>query len=292
MRTALAFIFLTAGAFAADSIVEGPRLGYLGMKAGARPVLGIVGALQFGRTVVGDWLRSVLLPGSDVMMAADSRSRLVRVDMRSGQTLDLNIENVDALAASPSGHVALVLTADRATWLSRSGERLGDVALPARALRTSVADVGTAAAIVVAEPGGEVLWVLNGDGAHRLIRAEALPALGSVADSADFLVADGAGTVSRISRDLQVTPVTSLAGVTALAATPSAAVLVAKGAVSVLRFQTGERRPIECACSATMATPIAPATFVLTDAERGPSWLLDLSGDSARTAFIPEAVDE
>jgi hypothetical protein len=41
-----------------------------------------------------------------------------------------------------------------------------------------------------------------------------------------------------------------------------------------------------------MATPIAPATFVLTDAERGPSWLLDLSGDPARTAFIPEAVDE
>jgi hypothetical protein len=255
-------------------------------------VLGIVGALQFGDPIGGNWLQSVMLPGSDVMLAVDLNGRLVRVDTRSGQTHDLKIENVNGLAASPSGHVALALTADQAIWVSRSGERLGDVALPARPLKASVADAGTAAAIVAAEAEGEVLWVLNGDSAHRLIRAEALPALGSVADSADFLVADGAGTVSRISRDLQIARVTSLAGITALAGTSSAAVLVAKGVVSVLRFKTGERVPVECACSATTAAPLAPATFLLTDVDEGPSWLLDLSGDLARTAFIPKAVHE
>jgi hypothetical protein len=169
---------------------------------------------------------------------------------------------------------------------------LGDAGLPARPLRASVADAGTAAAVIVAEAEGEVLWVLNADGAHRLIRAEALPALGSLADSADFLVADGAGTVSRIAGDLQVARVTSVAGVTALAGTSSAAVLVAKGAVSVLRFDTAERVPVECTCSATTATPVALATFLLTDADSGPSWLLDLSGDAARTVFIPEAVHD
>ena len=288
MRTTLAMILLAAGCFAADATVEGPRLGYVGTKSGLRPVLGIVGALQFGDPMAGEWQLSVMLPGSDVMVAVDPKGRMVRVDTKNGQSEDLGIENVIGLAASPSGDVALALTADRAFWFSRSGERLGDSPLPARPLRASVADVGRAAAFVSAEADAEVLWVVNADGAHRLIRAEALPALGSVARSADFLVADAAGTISRITRDLQVARVTSLAGVTALAATSSAAVLVAQGAVSVLRFETGEMLPVECACSATKAVPVAPATFLLTDTG-GPSWILDLSNNSARTAFIPEA---
>ena len=172
--------------------------------------------------------------------------------------------------------------------------RLADYALPGTPVRVSVSDRGSTAAVTVAEPDGEALFLISEQGVRRLLHAVRLPAMAFLPGSADFVIADDTGAIYRIGGDLQLIQITTAPGAKALAGTAdgSRLLVVTEHRIDSIRFDTGDTRSIGCSCTAVAATPLKDSTFLLTNPNDGPMWVVDASQTELRVAFIPEVVNE
>jgi hypothetical protein len=289
------FLFALACSLYADSTIQGPRLGYVSSGSGVRSVLGIVGASRLSEPIAGDLRLATVLPGTNVAIGVDADGELVRVDLRDGASTKLGVRDVTAIAASPAGERALALAGDRAYVFANSGTRVADLALPGAPLSIEVSDLSATIALTVAESNGEALYVVSEQTSRRLLHASRLPAIAFLFQSADLVVADDAGVISRVNGNVDLTRVTTVPGAQALAATPdgSRLLIVADGMIRAVRFATGEETgSVACKYAGAMAEPLGASNFLLTSAKDGPIWLVDASANELRIAFIPEAVNE
>jgi hypothetical protein len=276
----------------AETTVEGPRLGYVATKTGLRSVVGIVGASRLGDPVARDLAPFVALPGSDIAVGVKPTGELTRVGLKDGSESDLGLAGVSSVVASPSGEVVVAISGEQAYWFAKSGDRLADHALPGAPRLIAVADRGSAAAITVAEAEGEAVYLISDQGARRVLHAARIPAIAFLPNSGDFVFADDTGAIYRLGIDLSLTQLTALSGVKALAGTADGTrlLLVTEHAVVSLRFATQDTTSAECSCTAAIARPLGGSTFLITDRDDAPMWVVDASGEELRLAFIPEAV--
>jgi hypothetical protein len=289
---------LVAAGFAcalfADPSIETPRLGYVSSPAGIRKVLGIVGASQLSAPVASELTSPQVLPGTDFAVGTNGAGELVRIDLRDGSTLGLGISNADAIATSPSGETVLALAGESAQLISRDGSIVGRFPIAAKPSLIAIADRDKTAAITIAEPDGEALYVLNEQGMRRVFHAAKIAGLAFVPKSSDLIAADGSGAIYRLNTDLQLTQVTTIEGIRGLAvsADGSRLLAVAGGTVYAVQFGTGDMTSVECPCTGTIAIPLGTSTFLLTSGDDEPLWVLDATSERLRVAFIPEAVNE
>lgn len=295
MKTALPLaLSLLAGTMYGETAIDGPRAGYIATGAGVRSVLGILGAARLGDPVVKELRNVAVVPGAHTAFGVDGAGRFVRADLRDGSVRDMNLGDVASVTASPGGKAVLAIAGDSAHAWSEAGERLRSFALPAKPLSVAASDAGSAVLISAAEGDGEVLYLLDENGAHRLLQARRFPALAFLPNSDTFFAADETGAIFKAGADLNVGLLTTLPGTRALAGTMDGSRLlaVAERAVHSVQLATGEQTATECGCTASMARPLGNGSFLLSSGEEGPIWALDASGSELRAAFIPEAAHE
>ena len=278
----------------ADTSVEGPRLGYVATKAGMRSVIGIVGASRLSDPIASDLISFVALPGSDVAVGVKPTGELTRLNLRDGSVSNLGVPGVTVVVASPSGEVVLAIAGDRSYSFSKQGVRIAEHSLPGAPLLIAVSDGGSTAAMTVTEADGEAVYLINDQGARRVLHAARFPAIAFLPKSGDFVVADDAGAIHRIGSDLQLTRLTTIHGVKALAGTPDGTrlLLVTGKTVVSLRFATQETTSVDCLCSGAIAMPLGGSTFLISNSADEPMWVVDASSEELRLAFIPEAANE
>lgn len=292
MRILLAATF--ACALFADPSIETPRLGYVSSPAGVRKVVGIVGASQLSVPLATELSRAQVLPGTDFAVGTNGDGELARIDLRDGSTLGMGISNADAIATSPSGEMVLALAGETAQLISRDGSTVARFPMAAKPSLIAIADRDKTAAITIAEPDGEALYVLNEQGTRRVFHAAKIAGIAFVPKSADLIVADGSGAIYRLNADLQLTQVTTIEGIRGLAVSTDGFRLLAVGGTTVyaVQFGTGDITSVECPCTGAFVSPLGTSTFLLTNGDDGPLWVLDTSSERLRVAFIPEAVNE
>ncbi len=296
MRTKLlaAGLCVAACYLSADTTIDGPRPGYVMTKAGVRSVMGIVGAARLSDPVTTGLTSLIMLPGSDIAVGLNADGELERVDLKDGSKRGLDLMGVKSLAASPSGESVLAIGEEQAYLFSRSGDRLSERVLPGVPLLSAVADRGSAAAVTITEADGEALYLISDQGARRVLHAARFTAIVFLPGSSDLVVSDGDGAIYRISIDLQLTALMTQSGARALAGTPDGTrlLVVTEHAVVSFRFATQETASVECSCTGANARPLGSSTFVITNDETGPLWVVDASSEQLRLAFIPEAANE
>ena len=278
----------------ADTTIDGPRPGYVMTKAGVRSVMGIVGAARLSDPVATGLASVVVLPGSDIAVGVDADGGLARVDLKDGSKRGLGLVGVNSLTTSPSGESVLAIAGETAYLLSKSGDRLAERTLPGVPLLSAVADRGSAAAVTITDADGEALYLINDQGSRRVLRAARFTAIVFLPNSSDLVVSDGDGAIYRISIDLQLTALMTQPGARALAGTPDGTrlLVVTEHAVVSFRFATQETASVECSCTGASARPLSGSSFVITNDEAGPLWVVDASSEQLRLAFIPEAANE
>ncbi|HYI94510.1 MAG TPA: hypothetical protein VEX68_13265 [Bryobacteraceae bacterium] len=294
MRTRLIAAGLCFGIYSLGAEIDGPRPGYVVTKAGLRSVMGIVGAARLSDPLATDLASTVVLPGSDIAVGVDANGELSRVDIKDGSKRGWGITGINTLTASPSGESVLAITGEHAYLFSRSGDRLGERTLPGIPLLSAMADRGSAVAVTIAEGDGEALYLVNDQGARRVLHAAHFSAIAFLPGSSDLVVSDGDGAIYRIGIDLQLAELTRLPGTKALAGTPDGTrlLIVTEQAVATLRFATQETTSISCACTGAIARSLGAGMLVITNSEAGPLWVVDVSSEELRLAFIPEPVNE
>ena len=283
-----------SGCLFAEPGIKGPTLGYVSSGTSIRSVLGLTGASQLTSPLVVDLQKAIVLPGTSVAAAVNANGMLVRIDLTDGTISELDVADVMSLTSSPSGEMFLAVAGGRAHVFSKSGERSADLAIPGSPIRIAVADRDSVVAVTVAESDGEALHILNEQGSTRLLFSSRLPAIAFLPNSADVVVSDETGVVSRVGSESQFRRVATAPGAHALAVTTdhSRLLIVAGQTVRAVRLASGEETSIDCSCAAVMALPLGGSNFLLTKIGDGPIWLVDLSADELRLAFIPEAVNE
>jgi hypothetical protein len=242
-----------------------------------------------GDPIAKDLQRVVVLPGSDAAVGLSSSAELMRANLTDGTTASLGLSDVTELAASPSGEIVVAIAAGHAHLFSKTGARLTSFSLPSGALRVAAADQASTIAVVT-DAGS--LYILSELGIREVFHSTDLPALAFLPNSTDLVVADESGSLFRINADLQLTKLATVAGTRALAAQSSRLLAVTEHGVSGVNFGTGETILTECSCTATSAKPMGGASFLLTNPDDGPIWVVDASLDQLRVAFIPEVVNE
>ena len=279
----------------ADTSIEGPSLGYVRTKEGVRGILGIVGASRLGDPVAGDLQTSVVLPGSRIAVGVNGAGELTRINLLDGSTANLQVAGVTKVVSSPAGATFAAIVGNRAYSFARTGAPIGERELPGAPLLTAVADNGSAAAVTIAEPNGEALFLIDEQGSRRLLQAGRFAALAFLPGSGSFIAADDTGAIYRIGAgDLQLTRVAVVEGASALAATDDGSRLLAitDRAIHAIRLDSGASASIDCSCQGMIAAPLGRSAYVLTGVDDGRMWILDASLEQLRLAFVPEAVNE
>ena len=290
-------IFLIAGlsgCLFADPEIKGPTLGYVSSGSSIRSVLGLTGASQLTSPLVAGLQHAIVLPGTSVAVAVNGSGMLVRIDLTDGTTSGLDVTDVMSVTASPSGETFVVIAGGRAHIFSKNGERRADLAIPGSPIKIAVADRDSLVGVTVAESDGEALHILSEQGSSRLLFSSRLLALAFLPNSAEVVVSDETGAISRVGRESQFRRVATVPDAHALAVTNdhSRLLIVAGQTVRTVRLASGEETPIDCNCAAVMALPLGGSNFLLTKIGDGPIWLVDVSVNEPRVAFIPEAVNE
>ena len=278
----------------ADSVVEGPRLGYVADKSTVRSVLGLVGAARLSNPVASGFGNVVTLAGKDAAFGTREDGSLVRVDLRSGEARSVEVIGVTAIAASPLGTWVLALAGDKAVMLASDGSFTREFGLAVAPAQVAVADEGSAAAIVLADTERQAISFVTAEGTTQVYQAPRIAAISYVPGTADLVFADGEGAIFRVNRDLQLARVATVPGTVAVAVSADGQRLLAlaAGRIHELRFDGSLIAEVECPPAATLLRPISNSVFQLTDGNKGPIWVVDASAEALRVAFIPEAVNE
>jgi hypothetical protein len=293
VRKTLCVASLTASLFAADSAVDGPKIGYVNSAAGVRKVLGSVGASRLSEPVTGELKGATVLPGQDAVVTTHPEGGLVKINLNDGSIASMGIADAAAVMASPSGSAVAAVKDGRVHVISADGEAKAEYALPGRPLQIAVADGAATVAVAIAEDGGEALYVLTNGASSRVLHAEGFAGVAFVPESNDAFVATKDGSVYLLKGDLQVTQIATIQGATAVAAVASDKAVVVAGKILTLIHADGT--PVataDCSCEPAMARPLGASKFQLTAGDDGPIWLVDASTSELRVAFVPEAVNE
>jgi hypothetical protein len=187
----------------------------------------------------------------------------------------------------------------------RVSRNIDSASLAGAVLALAVSDDQSIAAVAVAgsedgsSPSRILLFDLNGDSTPPPIVTSA-SALAFSPNGKDLLVTDATG--GSVSLALNAGGVVDVAGASvsagddaisnpgAIAFTTDGLLLIADraGLVHIIDLQTNQRRSVGCSCRPdTMERMKDKSIYRLTGIEAGSVWILDTSGESPRTLFVP-----
>lgn len=284
-------IAVAAGILHSEPLVNGPKLGYISTASGIRGVFGIVGASRLGDTLSAVAANAVILPGQEIAFGVVA-GELTRLSLIDGASSPLSIKNLDRLAASPSGESVMALSGREAVVFSKTGERIAGHSLERSPLLTAVDDAGKTVAFTTREAESDALQVLIEGTGRRVFSAPRIAGVAFIPGSSDLVFADGEGVVYILKGGLSLSRIGVVVGVTALAATPDQAIVLAGRHVYSIPLNGSEGTSIECFRDASSITPLGDRKFLLTKENGGLIWVVDASTDELRAAFVPEAVNE
>ena len=304
-------VFCLTGLAHAQS-VDGPVMGFvLEKSAGIRALRGMPGAATLGPALARDlgytqiafaqqrdYALGITQIGAQVVLlqSLTGRPRAGLMDLPAG---------VERVATSPSGDAAAFYYAGSRSVLVVTG--LPDSPVVSWSLEAPGLQGGSAAlavsdggAAVLIAGGAQVYWMAPDLGARFLAVVGGSPSVAFLAGSSDAVVADG--TLSRVMlvRDPKGEAQVSLIGdaaqsvsrpVAVAASLDNRRVFVANGEPGgvVSLSLAGEDSPlISCDCTPTGLDRLAgESTFRLTEAGKGPVWIVEGAGSTPRTVFVP-----
>jgi hypothetical protein len=279
--------------------------------AGVRPILGLPGGATLGQAVLSsEGLESVTLsPAGNyglALLAADGSVALVK--NLGGRASATKLESVTArpsrIAISPSGDAAALFYSESAvfqvlTGLPDSPSAAWSAVLSGLTAAPSALAVSDAGAAVLAAREGEPVVFATSSAQRVLTAAASSPSLAFFASVTDAAMADSYGV--QLMRKLNDQPEMVRIGGPAEGLTSPVAIAVAQDGdkvfvanavpAAVVALSLRGEEPVARSCDFTptaLDRMSGGAAFRLSEAGRGPVWLLDTGGAQLRVLFVPE----
>jgi hypothetical protein len=287
----------------------GPQLGYLWLVSSKtlRPILGIPGASQVGKSVVpaGAYINAATSATASlaVLQAADGSFDLMLLPTGTPVSLGLTLPTGATIRLSPSATAALAFTPGATSAALITGlpasPSLQTISAPAAIADAAVSDTGT-----VALESSRSLSILALKGVPVTIAAIAAPGgisflPGSASSHDDLLFADSAANSLTLARSTTSGPSAQTISTSGLLHSPSAvgvsssgrwALVANSGSQSAVRIDlsTLAASSVACTCQPTLVKPLADdGAFRITGLASGPNWLVNAASTTPGTLFIP-----
>ncbi|HEY5331598.1 MAG TPA: hypothetical protein VIJ79_17095 [Acidobacteriaceae bacterium] len=284
---------------------QGPQLGYFWNAADEtlRPILGVPGSSQVGRSVVpaGTYIAAGASSANAVAVLEEPDGSLDVMTLPSGQPVHVTAKAAATGAQirfSPDGKSAIVfaVASGSVTLLTGlpSAASATVITSPVAVLDAVVSDAGSVA-VAAASSAGVSIHI----GATTVGNAGALGGL-SFASGDDLLFADAAANTLTLVHNASSKPSPVLVPNAALLMTPAGlgvsqngqwALVANSGEASAVRIDlTGQNAPLRIVCNCTPAL-VAPlsgmGTFRITAPGAGAVWAVDAGVNAPRSFFIP-----
>ncbi len=292
---------------AADSQIEGPKLGFIYDKqiAAVRPILGIPGSALFGDPVSFDLRDAVISPAQDYAIGVfgdDSAVGILNLTGSKVVPLTGALSAPTRIVLSPNGTAAAVLKGTHGQVFS--GLPAGATAslefdLAGEAVSLAVSDDGGLVLASVAEADTAALYSFgSGGAAHRILTAGKISSIAFLNRSHDAVFADSIENKIILLRDgADATVVASIDQPSAVAASLDNRKIIAASAashsVSTISLDDGTIVSSACGCEpVTLARLQGGAVFRITDRSDGPAWIFDSGGPEPRILFVPQVIPQ
>lgn len=293
-RIPLSILLLPALAFAAETPITGPVLGYAPIDGSVRPVYGIPGAAVLGPAAdLGGTVKlAAAANDAGLLIAVLDDGRVMRYRGDAAITLEDAIFAPTRIALSPRGRAALLYSDESQTIQIITGlggtVRIADpVAVEWRATALAISDAGRA---VIAADGA--LWsAMPGRAPVHLMPVPDVSAIAFFAASNNMVFADAGALWVQRSGELQ--RVAEFNGAIALQTSGRALFAATAIGVSRIDLETGARADVSCSCNITDLEPMrGGAVFRLNRGGKEPIYLYDGQGAEQRILFVPAAAPE
>jgi WD40 repeat protein len=308
---------LMAGSLQAQSIVNGPTLGFAVDNRGTsiRPILGIPGASLLGDRLALDMsVRNITIsPNHDFAIGVRTEdSQVVFIDLRSSTASVGEISGVHSsgnlIDVSPAGK-AIAVYDYRSKMVQVIGNlpdapalvsELDATTVSGRVTQVAISDDATLALVRAVDGDDAVLWAFDSSGGAWQLPVDRPLNAAFVRNSADVIVTDDQSTVlirdvaRTATRSSIVSPEDGIGSFSvAVASDDGRRVFLAdikSGNVAVVDLETRQHTVASCGCEATAFYRLkGNSVFGLNEASSEPIMVLDASGGEPRILVIPPA---
>ncbi|MEO8128160.1 MAG: hypothetical protein ABI822_13750 [Bryobacteraceae bacterium] len=297
---------LAGASFAAESQIEGPRLGYIYDQQASllRPILGIPGSALFGEPLSSELREAVVSPSQDYALGVSGDDSAVAIlDLAGARLRPLKgaRPSPTKIVISPNGASAAVVSGTHVqvfTEMPGNATAGAEVDLVAEAAALAISDDGELALAVIGESDVMALYSYSKSGAaHRILAAGKISSVEFLNRSHDAVFANEAEGKIVLLRDGTDA---SLAGAVEAPTAVSASldnrrIFIASATtqtVTSLSLEDGTSVTTPCGCEPVALARLQGGTaFRITNRTDGPSWIFDAAGAEPRVLFIPQAAD-
>ncbi len=295
---------LGGACFAAESQLEGPKLGYMFDRQAAvvRPILGIPGSALFGEPLAIGLRDAVVSPSQDFAIGVFGDDSAVGILNFAGARLHPLKGTKPAptrIVISPNGTSAALVNGTHVQVFSGLPDNATagpEFDLAAEPTALAISDDGALVLAAIAESDAAALYSYSKSGAaHRILTAGKIRSIEFLNRSHDAVFADALENKIILLRDgADAALIASIDAPTAVAASlDNRKIFVASSAsqtITSLSLDDGTSISTACGCEpVTLARLQGGAAFRITDRIDSPAWIFDTGGTEPRVLFIPQA---
>ena len=295
---------LGGACLAAESQIEGPKLGYIYDRQAAviRPILGIPGSALFGEPLSSELREALVSPSQDFAIGVfgdDSAVGILNFAGAKLRPLEGARPAPTRIVISPNGTSAAIVSGIHVqlfSGLPGNATAGAEFDLAAEAAALAVSDDGELVLAAIAESDIAALYSYSKSGAaHRILAAGKIRSIEFLNRSHDAVFADELESKIVLLRGgADASLVASIDAPTAVAASlDNRKIFVASSAsqtITSLSLEDGTSVSTACGCEpVTLARLQGGAAFRITDRSDGPAWIYDTGGAEPRILFIPQA---
>ena len=295
---------LSGACFAAESQIEGPKLGYVydRQAVAIRPILGIPGSALFGEPITSELRDAVVSPSQDFAIGVFGDDSAVGIFNFSGAKLRLLKGAKPAparIAVSPNGTAAALVSGLHVqvfAGLPDNATASAEFDIAAQPAALAVSDDGGLVLTAIVESDATSLYSYSTSGAaHRILTAGKIRSIEFLNRSHDAVFADELESKIILLRDgADATLIASVnAPIAVAASSDNRKIFVASSAsqtITSLFLDDGTSVSTACGCEpVTLARLQGGAAFRITERSDGPAWIFDTGGAEPRVLFIPQA---
>ena len=290
--------------FAAESQIEGPKLGFIydRQAAAVRPMLGIPGAALIGDRLPFEIRQAVVSASHDFVIGVfgdestvglltffDGKIRLLK-GAKAGPSQIVLSPNGTSAAIVNGTHVQLFtgMPANAA-----AGIEFDLAGVPAA---IAVSDDGAVALAATEELDRMALYSYSSEGAaHRILTAGQIRSIEFLNQSHDAVLADAIeNKVILLRNAADPTLIASVDQPTVVAASADNRTILAASSssrlITTISLSDGKSSSTACGCEpVALARLRGGIVFRITDLSDGPTWIVDTSGAEPRVLFIPQS---
>jgi len=295
---------LAGACFAAESQIEGPKLGYMYDRQASllRPILGIPGSALFGEPLSSDLREAVVSPSQDYAVGVfgdDSAVGILNFAGAKLRPLKGAKPSPTRIIVSPNGSSAAVVAGTHVqvfTELPENATAGAEFDLAGEASALAVSDDGELVLAAVPESAATALYSCSKSGAAvRILTAGRIKSVEFLNRSHDAVFADEVESKIVLLRGgTDAILAGRVDSPTAVAASlDNRKIFVASSAtqsITSISLEDGTSVSSVCGCEPVgLARLNGGAAFRITDRTDGPAWIFDAGGAEPRILFVPRA---